>query len=84
MVVLMDAILGLIVIEACGLMLYHRLTGHGPAPRAYLANIAAGFFLLLTARLAAGAASSWLLLVCLFAALCAHLTDLVGRWPDPA
>ncbi len=80
-VVLMDAILALVVVEALALALYHHLTRRGLAPRAYAANLAAGFFLLLTARLVAGGASPWLIPLGLLAALCAHVTDIALRWP---
>ncbi len=80
MIVLMDGILGLVLVEALALALYHRATGGGLAPRRYLANLAAGFALLLTARLALGGAPTWQLAACLLASLCAHLLDIAGRW----
>ena len=80
---LMDAILGLVVVEALALALYHRVTGGGIAPRRYLANLMAGFALLLTARLALGGAADWQLAACLLASLCAHLLDFSGRWTAP-
>lgn len=84
MTLLMDAILGLVVLEALALALYHRVTGGGIAPRRYLANLAAGFALLLAARLALGGAPSWQLAACLLASLCAHLLDFAGRWDRAA
>jgi hypothetical protein len=80
MATLMTAILGLVFVEALALLWYHRATGRGVAPRALIANLAAGFFLLLAARLALGAAPDWALAACLLASLCAHLTDLAARW----
>ena len=75
-----DAILGLVVIEAVGLVLLHRKTGHGPAPRALLGNLAAGFCLMLAVRLALGRAPEALIAGCLFVALIAHVGDLAARW----
>jgi hypothetical protein len=80
---LMDAILGLVVVEALALALYHRMTGAGIAPLRYLANLVAGFALLLAARLALSSAPDWQLATCLLASLCAHLLDFAGRWTAP-
>ncbi|WP_158807569.1 hypothetical protein [Beijerinckia sp. L45] len=84
MIVLMDGILGLVFVEALALALYHRTTGRGIAPQRYLANLSAGFALLLTARLALGGAPAWQLALCLLASLCAHLLDFAGRWDQAA
>jgi hypothetical protein len=80
---LMDAILGLVVVEAIALALYHRWTGGGIAPRHYLANLAAGFALLLAARLALAGGPAWQLAACLLASLFAHVSDFAGRWRRP-
>jgi len=81
---LIDAILGLVIVEAVALGLYHRITGRGIAPRHYIANLAAGFALLLATRLAVSGAPVWQLAACLLASLCAHLLDFAGRWtPAP-
>ncbi len=81
MEVLLDAILGLFVVEAAALTLYHRVTGHGLAPRIVLPNLAAGFFLVAAARVAFGGGPMLAIPACFLAALCAHVADLVGRWP---
>ena len=80
---LMDGILGLVIVEALTLALYHRATGSGIAPRRYLANLMAGFALLLAARLALGDAPAWQLAGCLLLSLGAHVIDLAGRWARP-
>ncbi|MBE7220795.1 MAG: hypothetical protein INR64_20195 [Caulobacteraceae bacterium] len=76
-----DVILLLVGLEALALVLWHRATGRGPAPRAILAMLAAGFFLMLATRLALGDAGTGLIAACLLAALAAHVGDLAARWP---
>ncbi len=77
---LVDAILGLVVIEAAALLLLYRATGRGVPPRLALSMLPAGFFLLLTTRLALGGAPWFTLCGALFLALCAHCADLWARW----
>ena len=76
-----DAILVLVVLETVGLILWHRTTGRGPAPRAVVAMLAAGFFLMLATRLALGKIGAGPIAACLLAALVAHVGDLAARWP---
>ena len=76
-----DAILVLVVLEGCGLVLWRRVTARGPAPRAVLAMLAAGFFLMLATRLALGDGGAGPIAACLLGALVAHLGDLAARWP---
>ncbi len=84
MILIVDAILCLIVLEAAALLLLHRATGGGLSPRLALSTLIPGFLLLLAMRLALSG-SAWLL-VCgaLFLALCAHAADLRARWLRPA
>ena len=80
---LMDAILGLVVVEALVLAFFRARTGGGIALRALIPNLAAGFMLLLTARLALGGAPTLALAASLLGALFAHLADLGLRWQRP-
>ncbi len=80
-----DAILALVVVEAAALILFHRRTGQGIKPAHLVANLAAGFFLVLAVRLAAAgparsAGGQAAIGAVLFAALLAHVLDLVARW----
>ena len=77
-----DAILVLVVVEGLGLVLLRRMTGRGPPARVVPAMLAAGFFLMLAARLALAGAGEGALAACFLAALVAHLLDLAGRWHD--
>jgi hypothetical protein len=78
---IIDLILALTVAETIGLVLYHRWTKRGPAPRDVLGTLLAGMFLMLAVRGAiAGEWWGWLALY-LLAALVAHLIDLTRRWP---
>lgn len=76
----LDVILVLVVVEALGLVFVHRTTGRGIRPAPLLANLAAGFSLMLATRLALGEASDAVIALCLLAALAAHLADLASRW----
>lgn len=81
----LDAILILVVAEAGGLALWRARTGAGLPLQQTLPNLAAGFCLLLGTRLALGAAhpgpaTTIALSLSLFAALIAHVLDLVSRW----
>jgi hypothetical protein len=62
------------------LVVYHRSTGKGVAPRDFLANMVSGLCLMLALRgLAVDAGAAWVAL-CLLAAGVAHGTDLLLRW----
>jgi hypothetical protein len=77
---IVDLILGLVVLEAMAVTLYHRNTGLGVAPADLLSNLLSGVFLMLALRVALVQASwTWTALL-LFAALLAHLADLLRRW----
>jgi hypothetical protein len=75
-----DAILGLVVLEALALLALRRRTGRGPAPGELLCFLAAGFALLLALRAALGAWGAGAIAAALLAALAAHLGFLVLRW----
>jgi hypothetical protein len=75
-----DGVLLLVLVEAIGLALWHRLTGRGPRPAQVAANLGAGAALLLALRAALVDAhwsvpAAWLL-----AALVVHVLDLGLRW----
>lgn len=77
---LIDLILGLVVVEAIALTVFHRLTGKGVAPRDLVGLLLAGAFLLVAVRFAlTGAEWVWIGLW-LGLALIAHLADLALRW----
>lgn len=76
-----DLILALVVLEAVGLIAFHRLTGRGLPPADLLGFLLSGVCLLLALR-AALADASWVWIAFwLTAALFAHLGDLARRWP---
>jgi len=77
---IVDAILGLVLLEALVLLIYARRTGRGIAPRALLPNLAAGGCLLLALRSALVDAPLLLTAAWLMVALLAHLADLGQRW----
>ena len=77
---IVDAILGLVLLEAAALLMLHRLARRGLPPLPTLSTLSAGFFLLLATRLALGRAPWFALCGVLFLALCAHLLDLWSRW----
>lgn len=75
-----EIIVGLILLEAVGLILYHRSTGRGPVPTAILSNLMSGLCLMLAVRAALiGAGWTWVALW-LTAGLVAHILDLAQRW----
>ncbi len=77
---LIDGVIAFTVIECVALAVYHRATSRGVAPREYLANMVAGFCLMLALRgLAVDAGLPWLAF-CLLAAGVAHGFDIVKRW----
>ena len=76
---LLNAILILVVVEAAALIIWHRRTGAGLSPRKLIPNLATGFLLMLSARLAVGEAYP-AMLATLALSLVAHLWDLRIRW----
>ena len=77
---LVDFILVLVLVEAAGLWLWHRLTGQGVAGRELIGLLLAGAFLLLALRAALRHADWGWIALWLTLALLAHLADLTMRW----
>jgi hypothetical protein len=75
-----DALFSLLLLEAVGLLLWHRRTGRGPAPQRLVPNLLAGAFLLAALRTALVDGPRTVLLLWLAAAFFAHLLDLRVRW----
>ncbi|MGB0126881.1 MAG: hypothetical protein WBP72_04515 [Rhodocyclaceae bacterium] len=76
-----DLILGLMLLEGIGLVVYHRKTGRGIPTADLVVNFLAGFVLLVAVRLALSGASWVWVVLCLTASLPVHLADLWRRWP---
>ncbi len=79
---LFDLILLGMLLEGAALLLYRRRTGRGPSPRAYVANLLAGAFLLLALRGALTGAGAGPIAIALAGALAAHVADMALRWRD--
>ncbi len=77
-----DAVILAIVLEVVALAAL-KARGIGPGAMPLLANIGAGFFLVLAGRLALSGAGVAMTGMCLLAALASHLTDLRRRWRSP-
>jgi hypothetical protein len=77
---IVDLILALTAVEFTILLIHYRRTRHGVAPVDLLFNLLAGIFLLLALR--CGLRGAWWGWVgaWLFAALVAHVADLLRRW----
>ena len=77
---LIDVIIAVTVAELLGLLLWHRVTGRGVAPRELVPSLVAGLLLMAALRLAvSGAAMAWLML-CFLGSGIAHAADLRRRW----
>jgi hypothetical protein len=77
---LIDLVLAFTLLEGAALLLYHRVTGKGVAPRDFLVNMVSGLCLMLALRgLARDAGSTWIA-TCLLAAGLAHGADMLQRW----
>ena len=76
---IVDAILGLVAVEAVALLVLRRWTGRGPAPIALLSNLASGAALMLALRAALVQAAWPVVAGWMLAALGAHLGDLLPR-----
>ena len=83
MLLIVDAILWLVVLEAAALLLLHRARGAGLPPGLALSTLVPGFLLLLAMRLALGGSAWFVVCGTLFLALCAHAMDLRARWRHP-
>ena len=80
---LVDCVITITLIEIATLLVHHRRTGRGLAPRELLPDIGAGLFLMLALRaVLVGAAWPWLP-VCLIGAGLLHLVHLIRRRPRP-
>ncbi|QIK38803.1 DUF3995 domain-containing protein [Caldichromatium japonicum] len=78
---IIDLIVGLLLAEGAGLVLYHRRTGRGIPPRQLVGFLSSGVFLMLALR-AALTNVHWLWIwLALLGALISHLADLALRWP---
>lgn len=76
---MIDLILALVVVEALGLAVLHRVTGRLPPLPRLLPNLAAGAFLLVAVR-AALVGADWIWVAgSLLVALMAHIVDLLTR-----
>ena len=79
-----DAIIGFTLLETLSLLVYHRLSGRGPAPGSILPTLASGLCLMLALRASiAGAAWPWIV-AAVFASGVAHASDLRRRWDTGA
>lgn len=77
---LIDLVIAFTLVEAVVLVLYHRVSGQGVAPRDFLVNMASGLCLMLALRcLVRDAGAAWVAL-CLLAAGVAHGSDMWMRW----
>lgn len=77
---LVDLVIAFTLIEGAVLLLIHRTTARGVAPREFLLNGVAGLCLMLALRaLVHDAGTAWVA-ACLLAAGVAHATDLLRRW----
>jgi hypothetical protein len=77
---IVDLILGLVVIEAVLLLVYHRRTGAGLGFAQLAPNLLSGAALLLAVRFALVEAAWEWVAASLLLALLAHLVDLRQRW----
>ena len=77
---LVEAILGLVILEAVLLTAAWRIRGVGIAPARLLPTLAAGAFLLLALREVLSGGAWHRLWLWLALSLAAHLLDLAGRW----
>ena len=75
-----DMILLAVLIEGVALVSLYRASGLGISPGVLLPNLIAGFCLFLALRLVLADASVHWVALSLFAALCAHVSELVLRW----
>jgi hypothetical protein len=77
---LVDVVIGLTLIEAVVLTLYHRTTGRGVAPREFALNMLSGLCLMFALRSALINANwPWIALF-LTAAGLLHAVDIGRRW----
>ncbi len=77
---LIELVIALTVLEGVALVLYHRATGRGPAPRNFLLNLVSGLYLMLALHSAMTQTGWMLIALWLLASGLAHATDLWLRW----
>lgn len=77
---IIDLILLAVAVEAAALAVLRGWWGLGPGLMRVLANLIAGVCLMVAVRLALVGAPWQETAAALFAALIAHLADLMGRW----
>jgi len=77
---LVDLVIAITVVEFAALLVYHRATGRGVAPREFAANMVSGLLLMAALRCFAHDAAAWWTVLCLLGAGAAHTTDLWMRW----
>ncbi len=80
---IVDAVIVIAVIELAALLVHHRRTGRGLAPRELLPVLGAGLFLMLGLRAVLAGVAWPSPPVCLAGAGLAHLVHLIRRWPRP-
>ena len=76
---LVDLALAITFTEALIVYGWWRFTGEGPAPRAWMPNLAAGILLMVALRLSSVDASIAWIVLCLASSGVAHGVDLVHR-----
>ena len=76
---LVDTIISITLLETVALLLYHRTTKRGLAPRDYLLNVASGLCLMLALRCALSGAAWYFISMWLMAAGLAHVADIAMR-----
>jgi hypothetical protein len=77
---LVDLVIAFTLVECIALVLYHRASGKGVAPRDFLANMVSGVCLMLALRsLVHDAGAAWIVLSLLAAGI-AQGSDLWMRW----
>ncbi len=76
-----DLILALVAFEAIGILAFRQIRGEGPAPLAFIFNLASGSGLLFALRNAlSNDASTYMIAAGLVLGLAAHLAELRLRW----
>ena len=79
-----DLVIAVTLVEGLALTLYHRSTGRGAAPRAFLLNMASGLCLMLALRCLANDTGDVSVALWLLAAGVAHGSDIWMRWQGRA
>ena len=80
---LVDAIIGITLMEAAGLLIYHHQTKRGLKPRDYLLNMISGLCLMFALRCALLGSTWHFLALWLTGAGLAHVADVFLRLRQP-